>query len=69
MPWIINAANNPVFVGLGSPEMTEAKNCYSAKEEEAQAAQVESCKHETKIGFRATGHIQCADCGKPFYSN
>lgn len=65
MPWILNEANNPVFVGLGSQEMLNAKNCYIT-ESEAKAAQVEACKHETKLGFRATGHVQCADCGKHF---
>lgn len=65
MPWILNHANNPVFVGLGSQEMMAAKNCYQS-EGEARAAQVESCKHETKIGNRSTGRIQCADCRKPF---
>lgn len=65
MPWILNQANNPVHVGLGSSEMLAASNCF-ATEAEARAVQVENCKHETKIGNSATGHIQCADCRKPF---
>ena len=65
MPWILNDVNNPVFVRLGSQEMMSAKNCYMT-EAEARAAQVELCKHETKIGNRSTGRVQCADCRKPF---
>lgn len=65
MPWILNDVNKPVFVGLGSAKMMAAKECYFT-EDEAKAAQVESCKHETKLGHSGTGRVFCADCSKKF---
>lgn len=65
MPWILNSVNKPVFVGLGSTKMMDAKECFLT-EEEAKAAQVQNCAHETKLGNRSNGRIFCADCSKAF---
>lgn len=65
MPWILNSVNKPVFVGLGSTKMMDAKECYLT-EGEAKAAQVQACKHETVLGNSKTGRTFCADCSKPF---
>lgn len=65
MVWILNEVNNVVEVPLGSPAMNAAANVFETKER-AVVAQRAKCAHETKIGHRGTGHIQCADCGTPF---
>lgn len=65
MVWIINSVPKVQQVGLGSKEMMAATCVYDTQESAAKALQ-EICAHETKIGFRATGHVQCADCGKRF---
>lgn len=64
MPYILNAANNPVPVALGSPEMLAATNVY-ATEAEAKLAQREKCQHQTMLGNSSTGKVCCADCGTP----
>lgn len=63
MPWILNEVNRPVFVGLGSPAMMAARNCY-VTEDEAKHAQRQACLHDVWIGHSSTGYEQCADCGR-----
>lgn len=65
MVWIINSVPKVQKVGLGSKEMMAATCVYDTEESAAKALQ-EICAHETKIGFRSSGHVQCADCGKKF---
>lgn len=65
MVWIINHVPKVIQVSLGSEAMNAAANVYMS-EEEAYSALQDICKHETKIGFRSTGHVQCADCRKKF---
>lgn len=63
MPYILNKANKPVQVSLGSPEFFDAATCYQT-EAEAKQAQRDNCQHETRLGNRSTGRITCADCGE-----
>lgn len=65
MPWILNEANNPVLVALGSKEFTDSRNFYLT-EQQAKEAQQKECAHETRLGHSGTGKIFCADCSKPF---